>query len=81
MDLSFEECMNLSPIENPISDCFECGASMCEICKKPNYYYKRGTSPNFGWLTEEENVNRWRNLILEEILEEEQTNDFLNNIQ
>jgi len=78
--LSFEECMMLPPIENPLCYCFQCTAGMCEICKKPQYYYKLiGDSTYSGSLSmqflfvygkcgEEYYKNKYREKILKEIL-------------
>jgi len=77
MNLTFEECMDLPPVENPLSECFECNAGMCrDVCKGEQYEYEDG-----GYGHNEKYINKFRYKILEEILEEEQTNDFLNNIQ
>jgi hypothetical protein len=71
--LSFEECMSLPPIENPLSGCFECSANMCEICKKPQYWYlyrdKTTIFCNLWWYGGIEVVlNKWREKILNETL-------------
>jgi hypothetical protein len=64
---------NLQPIDNPLSECFGCEANMCDYgsripyCTMDQYDYKAGNwKPNF-----EDSVNRWREMKLNEILNEE----------
>ena len=79
INLSFKECMSFPPVENPLSECFECRGGMCEICKKSQYYHNRGEF-DFDKNFMEEFINKYRYTILKEILEEIKTNDILDNI-